>query len=345
MIGSERQTDPQIESMAIRLASLESVIANLLAGRSSSLSVPQATTDPAPESKQISRRKLLTGVAASAVGAGTLLMRAAPQAVAATGGNLILGSANDANTSTILSNSSSSAPSPLLSLTNMAERAITAVAGTNFDGVTGTSSAGASGAGVSGVSASGYGVYGDSTSGYALFAGGNGRFGLNAHLAMGSPVSGTYAKGDIVRDTNAAVFICVVSGTPGTWKKVVGPDSSSLHLIPPARMVDTFSGVGLAVGAFSGPRLVNFRTAPIPPSAIGILASLTTYAPSGLFGASGGASVAPAGAASGINTNSWGPDDGTSNGFAVTSLSSGGLLQIYTSSTVYVTVDVAGYLT
>jgi hypothetical protein len=296
------------------------------------------------EDGRMSRRRLLTGAAVTAAGAGAFLVRSAQPAAAATGGGMILGTANDANAVTSLANTASSTPATLFVVTNSAGIGVSATAGPNFDGISGTSSGGASGAGVAGTSSAGYGLYGDSTSGYAMFAGGNGRIGMNAHVGAGAPIAGTYSKGDIIRDANAALYLCVVAGTPGTWKKVVGPDTSTLHLVTPVRLVDTYAGLGLAAGAFSGARQINLRTGPVPANAVGVMASITAYAPSGTFGSIGSVSIAPAGASAGINTNAWGPDDGLSNGFAISALSSGGVLQVYASSATQLTIDVAGYL-
>jgi hypothetical protein len=282
-----------IESLERRVEMLEAGLAGLLKQSTVSASSDvsnlseQRDSRSGQPSSSLSRRKLLTGAAVSAAGAGAFLLRAQP-AAAATGNNFILGTANDANVSSSLANSAASSPAVLFTVTNSGGAAITASSGPNFDGLSGTSTSGASGAGVAGTSPSGYGLYGDSTSGYALFAGGNGRIGMNAHLAAGAPISGTYSKGDIVRDANAALYLCVVGGTPGTWKKVAGPDTSQLYLLPsPVRSIDTRAGQQPAT--FNGPKgqltaSVN-RSVDLKQGTQGSSPTLVTAAPAGATGA------------------------------------------------------------
>jgi len=52
--------------------------------------------------------------------------------------------------------------------------------------------------------------------------------------ASGAPVSGTFAVGDFVIDQMAAVWICTVAGSPGTWAQASPTLNSSATTIKPA---------------------------------------------------------------------------------------------------------------
>jgi hypothetical protein len=103
--------------------------------------------------------------------------------------------------------------------------------GSGYAGVLGTNSDGG-GYGVWGtnVSSGGVGVYGygDSgvrgqgrSSGYGgTFEGGKSQLKLTPKSTTGRPTSGSHQKGEIYVDSNATLFVCTKSGTPGTWRKV-----------------------------------------------------------------------------------------------------------------------------
>jgi hypothetical protein len=57
--------------------------------------------------------------------------------------------------------------------------------------------------------------------GYAgFFSGGLSQLRVNPKALAGKPTSGSHLKGEIYMDSNAALFVCSGSGTPGTWRKV-----------------------------------------------------------------------------------------------------------------------------
>ncbi len=108
-------------------------------------------------------------------------------------------------------------------------------------------------AGVEGYSEAGSGVYGFAgESRNAVRAGYGGRFeifdnGLAQLLLTpfgsgGYPKSGTHATGEIFMDPNGNLFVCVVGGTPGTWKQVAysgtGPTDARLRHFTIARHGD-----------------------------------------------------------------------------------------------------------
>lgn len=97
-------------------------------------------------------------------------------------------------------------------------------------------------AGVVGDSSTGYGVAGFSTSSPGVRAASSSSAGINATSSSGiggtfsggraaiqlvpkstagAPTSGAHSRGELVVDSTGALFICITSGTPGTWRKVV----------------------------------------------------------------------------------------------------------------------------
>jgi hypothetical protein len=70
-------------------------------------------------------------------------------------------------------------------------------------------------------SAAGSGIYGEATKGYGgTFKGGKAQFKLIPGASAGKPTKGAHTKGEIYMDSAAALFVCTVSGAPGTWQKL-----------------------------------------------------------------------------------------------------------------------------
>jgi hypothetical protein len=67
------------------------------------------------------------------------------------------------------------------------------------------------GTGVRGTSAKGYGGY---------FKGGKAQLYLAPGAGSGAPTAGSHFRGEFYLDSGATLWICVGSGTPGTWKRV-----------------------------------------------------------------------------------------------------------------------------
>ena len=77
------------------------------------------------------------------------------------------------------------------------------------------------GNGLNGDSATGAGVHGKSTSGYGgVFEGGKAQVRLVPKSTSGRPTTGSHAKGELYLGSTGNLYICVTSGTPGTWRKV-----------------------------------------------------------------------------------------------------------------------------
>lgn len=80
----------------------------------------------------------------------------------------------------------------------------------------------ANGLGVSGFSDSGTGMRGESSAGRGgVFAGGTAPLRLVPSRRAGPPKTGAHEKGDIFLDRNGGLYVCVKTGTPGTWKRIV----------------------------------------------------------------------------------------------------------------------------
>ena len=281
-----------------------------------------ATTHP------MSRRRMLA--TAASVGGGLLLVRGAQPAAAATGNNLILGQTNDANATTTLNNTGAAAPATLLLVSNTSNTELA-------EGVSGRAN-GSRAAGVVGLSDTGYGVYGDSQVGYSLYAGGNGRIGLGPHLVSGPPSSGGYGTGDIIRDASGNVFVCVTAGTPGSWKKIVGPQTAgAFHLVNPSfRVVDSRNTGGLLT---NGERTISVAAAGVPSTATAISVNITTTETNP---AGGWATLfAPATGWNGTSTINWAAATTIANG-AITAISTQ-QVTVKVSGSCHFILDVTGY--
>lgn len=99
---------------------------------------------------------------------------------------------------------------------------------------------GGSANGVSAQSTTGIGVKAASSSGVDLAASGTGRFFQKPRGTSGAPTSGTFAAGEQVRDGAGDLWLCTVSGTPGTWRKVRLQPAIAKY---PAGTVTRISGV------------------------------------------------------------------------------------------------------
>ncbi len=258
-----------IERLEARLNQLEARIEepNNYRAETPSRSRPTiGATSLTSEATGMSRRRMLSG-AAAALGGGLLLVKGAQPAAAASGNPVLLGLTNDANAVTALANTTGTSPITVLQVTNSS-------VGPLAQGISGTADGASDSAGVVGSSNAGYGLYGFSTRGYALFAGGNGRIGFNSHLASGPPVAGGYGLGDVIRDGAGNLFACVVAGSPGTWRKLTGPQTAgTFHLLAPSvRAVDSRNTGGLLTDAT---RTIALAVAGIPTTATAISANLT----------------------------------------------------------------------
>lgn len=75
-------------------------------------------------------------------------------------------------------------------------------------------------AGVNGNSVHGPGVFGTGVYG-GQFQGSRAQLSLLPGTGVGKPTTGSHALGEIYMDSAASLFVCIASGLPGTWVKVV----------------------------------------------------------------------------------------------------------------------------
>lgn len=262
---------------------------------------PEVDATPAEQSaatpkarKATSRRGLLRGAAATAAAAAATVAVSGSQtanaAPLATGGTFMLGQTNDANATTLLIPTSGSTPNPLFRADNSSTHSV-GIEGWSqsvFGGVLGSGSNG--GSGVYANSDTGAALYATSASGVAVKAAGSGRIAQNPQSTAGAPTSGSYSLGEMIRDSNGEMWICLASGSPGTWVRLVHADIGAnggaiTFLSKPLRLLDTRSGfpayytpgAQLAPGdhryAVDG---ITFNTVTIPGTATGVVGNVQT---------------------------------------------------------------------
>jgi hypothetical protein len=54
-----------------------------------------------------------------------------------------------------------------------------------------------------------------------FFAGGAAALHLVPALTAGHPRTGSHLRGDLLMDRTGTLWLCVASGTPGTWHKIL----------------------------------------------------------------------------------------------------------------------------
>jgi hypothetical protein len=179
---------------------------------------------------------------------------------------------------------------------------------TNY-GVHGTASS--SGSGVFAESVSGTGMYAQSHSGagaQAISTTWDGFFAQGAHYGAsllgstaplflwpqgftGYPTSGIHNAGEVLFDNTGNLWLCVLAGTPGRWRKVstvhFGFTGGAVNFLPtPIRLLDTRAGAAVGNllpgapvayhGTINVPAAgVTYQMQTIPPDAVGVFGLLT----------------------------------------------------------------------
>ena len=101
-----------------------------------------------------------------------------------------------------------------------------------------------------------------------------------------------HTVGEIDLDAAGNLYLCVVSGTPGTWRQLSGPTTAGqLHLTPPGRVYDSRAGLATKLAFGDADRVVTVTTVIagqpsagstiVPVGATGVLASLAVTATEG----------------------------------------------------------------
>jgi hypothetical protein len=239
--------------------------------------------------------RLAGAAAAGAVGAGMLRPETA---AAANGDALILGSeANAATANTQLINNTAGVYGLRIQMTGT---------GNYADAVRGIANNDANSWAVYANAPAGIGLYGVSTTGYALYTSGNARIGMASHGTPGAPTTGNYADGDLIKDSTGALWCCVASGSPGTWRKIAGPTGAGqFHVISASRIYD--SRPGFATQSGPGPfvngtaRDIDLTTL-VPAGATAATVSVSVFA----IGGDGYFSLYPTGSPTGTINAYWG---------------------------------------
>jgi hypothetical protein len=263
-----------------------------------------ARLQPAPTSRriaaapgQMSRGQFLrlTGAAAAGAAVAGSVLQASP--AAANSGTMIYGAYNFPGSST--TGLSAAVSGPTLELFNGGGgEALLAKSSTSngVHGVAGTAGAGVWGedtgstGGVAGSSVDGYGVEASSVNGVSLRVDGGGRV-LQTLRPAGAPTTGPFTKGEQIRDANGELWLCVASGTPGTWRRAAtvkeGFQGGSVNLLSkPIRLYDSRTGAKLAGGGSVDIQVTGVVVGgvSVPAGAVGVVGNVTvteTVAPSG----------------------------------------------------------------
>ncbi len=380
--GTEQQTSDQIDAIQSRLAALESVISS----QQSEIERLRAEHASAAEGKSLvkraSRRSLLKiggAAAAAGVAAAAVKLSSVPNANAA--GVAWQTGPVSADVETLVKPSSSSySANDILQVQigtgsvfqpTSLKAAITAYdTTTNNIGVYATSQtgfglfgvtqdgSGATGAGLNGTgTGAGTGVMGHSQNGIGVqgnsdnliggsFSGGLAPLSLALAPSAGAPTGGAHTAGEVYLDSQANVYVCVASGNPGTWNKLLS--GGGLNFLPaPYRFVDTRPNSGTPYAGQGPWASMSIHTVQItglhgvPAGATGFFGNVTVVVATG----AGYLRLYPAGAPlPGVSTINYFRNQTIANA-CVVGLSSGGALAIEVdSAATHVILDVAGYV-
>ncbi len=235
------------------------------------------------------------------------------------------------------------------------------------------------GDGVSGNTQSGYGVRAEADSGFGAYCGsytGYGMYGvstLNCGVAascgpegrsqlflesldggIAPPLTRTdlHQSGEICRDYDDDLWLCVGSGIPGSWRRIAGPATAGafIALPTPIRVYDSRPGqVPIAVGpktplAANTPRVVDLKGngSGVPEGAtavsVNLIATGTTSAIGGFMSIYRNGIGFP-----GTSNLNWSGPAETVAVTTITAVDGNALCQVYAGSVTDVVVDVLGY--
>ena len=197
-------------------------------------------TPAAPPTPGVSRRRMLLGTLSCAAAAGAVTVLGDSTPAAAGTSTMYAGAANNAGPdSTSLSADLAGAT---LNVYNPTGFGLAGESSTLYGGY-GTAYGVNLTAGLIGVQASGgiAGVSGNSAIGTGVVA-----YGAHADIALtgdGPPPSergDIHSSGEMLRDVNGAIWVCVQSGSPRGWRKLGDASTAgSLHVIEPTRVYDS----------------------------------------------------------------------------------------------------------
>jgi hypothetical protein len=226
-------------------------------------------------------------------------------------------------------------------------------------GVFGYSPVGTGAVGVLGRADAGIGVIAASSTGLSLLVRDGGRIQQQLR-ATGAPAVGSFSIGEMIRDGLGDMYICTVSGTPGTWRKVTAqhPEfanaGGSINLLAhPIRLIDsrglgapiTNGNVKFAPGSVLSAQVTGTVAdlLSVPAGATGILGNLTATEAAG----SGFALVWPTGQPQPSTSNinySLASNPAIANYF-ISALDTSGKMNVLSSgASTHLIVDVFGFV-
>lgn len=316
--------------------------------RSAEGNAPTAATE---DETHTSRRGLLKLAGLTAAGAVVAAVARQDSAAAANGDAVTVGGTFTGTASTTLSGTAGG-PTAVLNHTTSRGLLVSATPGSSNGAVRIDTSGGAHS--IFATSDTNASIVASSTTGVDFWAFGTGRVQLASHVPAGPPTSGSYATGEIIRDSNGSFWACTSGGTSGTWVKMAVGGSlgvGAAHVLTaPTRVANTFSGSGIA----SGPLAVNTETnaqvtgGTVPAGALAVQGVLVAYSPSAFatpFSTSGDAAIVKGGTSAGATvTLAWPAGAMFFSGAFIAQLSPAGQLTIGTrGSAAQFTVDITAY--
>ena len=322
---------------------------------------PAAGAPPAPvkaaEADGTSRRRLIGGVVAGAAAAvGGVVLGAEP--AAASTGAMTYGTTNDAGTdrTTLISGNITST----LAVVNDGAGFGVDASAANGPAVQGIANAGT---GVWGRCSPGVGVRGITSTGTAGFFQAGDGLGVrissdDVHLrlepATGRPAptadASSHLKGELVCDDNGSLWYCIATGTPGTWRRLVGTSTAgAFHLLKvPVRIYDSRAGSQPAVGLKTKLAANEIRTldckanaSAVPSGATGVVLTcllVDTSAGNGNFTVWANGQAKPS-----ANTMVFGGSAGRFAATAISSVDSAAKVHVASSVATNLVVDVVGF--
>ena len=174
-------------------------------------------------------------------------------------------------------------------------------------------------------------------------------------LAAGrnAPTGDTFAHvaGDLVETTAGELWVCTTAGTPGTWRKLAGPNTAgAFHVLPvPARVYDSRPGLApTAVGPKTPFAAGSTRTFDLKVNSslvpAGATAAMVTLLLVNAASANGNLTIWANGAAKPVaNTLVWGGSAGRFTATAVTALDAQARVQVNASARTDLVIDVVGF--
>lgn len=174
--------------------------------------------------------------------------------------------------------------------------------------------------------------------------------------SWGPPAGGERAVGQIKLDAAGDLWVCVASGTPGTWTRLLREDTAPGRVVPlaPTRVLDTRQAGGrppggpAVPGQVAGPlhdgqavTLDLTGNAGIPAAASAVVGNLTVTSPTAV----GFLQAAPGGAATETSALNWTAGATVANAFTTSVNAAGLTITGHTPGTYHLIVDVTAYIT